>query len=150
MKRIHLSGLQGFAREVLESISPRSDGAAFVVALSGDLGAGKTTFMQALARELDIIEPVQSPTYVLMRSYPISSRGFRKLVHIDAYRLESAAEFKTLHPDLFLNDPSALVCVEWPERIGEMLPKPDILITLRPVQGDPDVRDVEIEMSSVQ
>lgn len=110
---------------------------ATVLALEGNLGAGKTTFVQTLAKELGVVEPVQSPTYVLMKSYPLELSGpastvnkkFTKLVHIDAYRLESPEEFETLRPQDFLNNREMLVVVEWPERLGERLPAPDMTLT---------------------
>lgn len=102
---------------------------ATIVALSGDLGAGKTTFVQALAKELGITNTLQSPTYVLMKLYDIPHhKHFTRLIHIDAYRLESAKEFAALRPEQFLEDPHALVCVEWPERIEGALPQPDVTL----------------------
>lgn len=108
-----------------------------MLALEGNLGAGKTTFVQALARELGVGEVVQSPTYVLMKSYALELSGpeattnkkFTKLVHIDAYRLESPEEFDALRPEEFLNDPHALVVVEWPDKLGSKLPAPDMTLT---------------------
>jgi tRNA threonylcarbamoyladenosine biosynthesis protein TsaE len=124
---------------------------ATILALKGELGAGKTTFVQALARRLGIQEPVQSPTYVLMKSYrlegPLTTFGekrrFSRLVHIDAYRLESPEEFGTLKPDEFLNDPKAFVIVEWPERLGDRLPQPDMTIQFAQT-GPADARDIEV------
>jgi tRNA threonylcarbamoyladenosine biosynthesis protein TsaE len=71
-----------------------------------------------------------------MKSYPISftqpfpgiEGRFDKLVHIDAYRLNTAAEFAALKPDMFLKDPKALVVIEWPERVAGALPKPDVSV----------------------
>lgn len=110
---------------------------ATLITLQGELGAGKTTFVQEFAKKLGIKEVVQSPTYVLMRSYPFEGertsfgrpRRYNRLVHIDAYRLEDPEEFKTLRPADFLDDPKALVLVEWPEKLGDLLPKPDITLT---------------------
>ena len=106
--------------------------------VSGELGAGKTTFTQALARELGVTDIVQSPTYVLMKNYdlPASKAGiskntgtpFSKLVHIDAYRLDAPEQFAALKPETFLQDPHALVVVEWPERLQGALPTPDLVI----------------------
>ena len=111
--------------------------AATVLALEGDLGAGKTTFVQTLARELGVADVVQSPTYVLMKSYSLQLSGpeattnkkFTKLVHIDAYRLESPEEFAALRPEEFLADPECLVVVEWPQKLGDKLPVPDMTLT---------------------
>ncbi|HVU79771.1 MAG TPA: tRNA (adenosine(37)-N6)-threonylcarbamoyltransferase complex ATPase subunit type 1 TsaE [Candidatus Paceibacterota bacterium] len=125
MTAIALADLPQTARAALERLAPKTD-AATVVTLRGDLGAGKTTFVQALARELGVAEAVQSPTYVLMKSYPIARKGFTKLVHIDAYRLDAPEQFLALRPDEFLSDPESLICIEWPERLEGMLPKPDL------------------------
>ncbi len=126
MQKVLLSGLPLFAKDVLAQL-PTKD-VATVVALRGDLGAGKTTFTQALARELGVTATVQSPTYILMRSYRISNNKFTKLVHIDAYRLENPKEFAALKPEQFLSDPKTLVVVEWPEKVAEALPPADVTI----------------------
>ncbi len=127
MEKILLAKISALAREVLAKL-PQKDTAAAVIALSGDLGAGKTTFVQALGKELGIAETMQSPTYVLMKTYPIDYKQFTTLIHIDAYRLNGAKEFAALKPEVFLNDPKNLVCIEWPERAGEALPTPDITL----------------------
>lgn len=117
---------------------------AFVIALRGDLGAGKTTFTQALAKELGITEAVQSPTYVLMKNYPISFGRFTKLIHIDAYRLEKPEEFNALKPEEFLSNPENLVVIEWPERVEGVLPTPNILLNFSHA-GEEHERNIEIE-----
>jgi tRNA threonylcarbamoyladenosine biosynthesis protein TsaE len=96
--------------------------AATVIALHGDLGAGKTTFVQALARQLGVTETVTSPTFVIMKSYETSDDMFSVLVHIDAYRIESTAEMDPLHFETILTSTHTLVCIEWAERIATLLP----------------------------
>ena len=119
-----------FARNVLAVLHLREQkNRAFVVTLQGELGAGKTTFVQALAKEMGVTETVQSPTYVLMKSYPLNYDGFERLVHIDAYRLENPEQFAALRPEDFLRDPKSLVLIEWPERLGGVLSKPDMRLT---------------------
>jgi len=139
------------AREVAGAVrgrveaKPRPDHAAFLICLRGELGAGKTTFTQALAREFGIDASVRSPTFALMKIYPIDFHSFTRFVHIDAYRLNCAEEFATLAPETFLSDPSAIVCIEWPEQVGDALPKPDVDITFsHPTDGDENVREVAI------
>src|SRR3989344_6400947 len=138
MAKVALSELQGLAQEILMQL-PQEKGSAAIVALTGELGAGKTTFVQALAKELGVADTVQSPTYVLMKSYNLPQGDtltpglskvspFKKLVHIDAYRLEKPEEFAALKPETFLNDPHNLVCIEWPERIEGALPTPDLVL----------------------
>ena len=87
------------------------------VALSGDLGAGKTTLTQAIARELGVAEVVTSPTFVVLKQYETAGSRFAKLVHIDAYRIENEAELGVLHVRDILDNPLNLVVVEWPEKV---------------------------------
>ncbi len=145
--KVKKEGLSRLAQEILEQISLQRTvlcNKAAIVALRGDLGAGKTTFTQALARELGIEDAVQSPTYVLMKSYPIDFNGFKKLIHIDAYRLDKPEEFAALEPDTFLNDPENLVVIEWPERVEGVLPIPDLLLNFTHTDSEEE-RHIEIQ-----
>ncbi len=87
------------------------------LALSGDLGSGKTTFVRFLAEALGIREPVKSPTFNLYAIY----NGPIRLLHCDAYRLNDSAEMDALLLDEYLVSPW-LLCVEWPEHIPEWMP----------------------------
>lgn len=89
-----------------------------LVVLSGDLGAGKTTFTQGLAEGLRVRGPVTSPTFVIARSHPPLAHG-PGLVHVDAYRLGSAAELDDIDLDASLED--AVTVVEWGEGLAEQL-----------------------------
>ncbi|KKW32328.1 MAG: hypothetical protein UY78_C0043G0009 [Parcubacteria group bacterium GW2011_GWA1_53_13] len=145
MQRVPLTGLPEFVKKVLQSLERARDKAT-VVALRGDLGAGKTTFTQALARELGIEATVQSPTYVLMKKYEIKEVSlFKTLVHIDAYRLEKPEEFSALRPEEFLNDPSCLVVVEWPEKLGTALPQPNLTLNFSSEGAAEGERFVEVQ-----
>jgi len=131
MEKVQLADIGAFAKKILESLASARDESATIVALSGELGAGKTTFTQALARELGVADVVQSPTYVLMKNYDISKNTavpFSKLIHIDAYRLDAPEQFGALDPASFLDDPHNLVVVEWPERLQGVLPTPNLVI----------------------
>jgi tRNA threonylcarbamoyladenosine biosynthesis protein TsaE len=89
-----------------------------VVTLSGELGAGKTVFVRGLARGLGVPKQVAitSPTYVLLHRY---EGGRLTLYHIDAYRIGGGAdEFEASGLNECLNDPNAVVCIEWPERVS--------------------------------
>lgn len=143
MGKIAKSQLTAFVRSLLGRL-PASPEHATVLALSGNLGAGKTTFVQALGKELGIQEPMQSPTYVLMKSYPIVHPDFTTLIHIDAYRLESPAQFAVLTPKEFLNNPRNLVCIEWPERVEEVLPPPDLFIDFSSERAGEGERYIEV------
>jgi tRNA threonylcarbamoyladenosine biosynthesis protein TsaE len=87
------------------------------LALHGDLGAGKTTFVQGLARGFGVTDPVTSPTFNIYSVH----RGARLLVHLDAYRLETARQIEDLLLEDFLLTPWCLA-VEWPEKIAGWIP----------------------------
>ncbi|MEZ5276482.1 MAG: tRNA (adenosine(37)-N6)-threonylcarbamoyltransferase complex ATPase subunit type 1 TsaE [Opitutaceae bacterium] len=88
-----------------------------VLALSGDLGAGKTTFVRGLAAEWKIPGPITSPTFTLVNIH----QGDRTLVHVDAYRLETPSAIDALMIEDFLRSPWCLA-VEWPENTGDWIP----------------------------
>ncbi|MFA5022882.1 MAG: tRNA (adenosine(37)-N6)-threonylcarbamoyltransferase complex ATPase subunit type 1 TsaE [Candidatus Paceibacterota bacterium] len=105
---------------------------AAVLLLQGDLGSGKTTFTQALARELGVKENLTSPTFVLMKSYvtrarrsesrrrPEASAKWANLIHIDAYRLNQGEDLKNLGWDEISSNPNNLIVVEWPEKVSSL------------------------------
>jgi len=95
---------------------------AVVVGLEGDLGSGKTTFFQGVAKGLGVAEHATSPTFVIQKSYPLNGQPFKQLIHIDAYRLKSARELEALGWDAAVRDPANLIFIEWPERVREVLP----------------------------
>ena len=98
---------------------------AAVLALTGDLGAGKTAFVKAVAKAYGITEEITSPTFVIMKRYDISpefSRIFEQLFHIDAYRLEHASELQKLGWDAIVADSRNLICIEWPEKVSGCIP----------------------------
>ena len=128
MKTLDLEGLQKEARELARTLRCSSDG-ALVVALSGELGAGKTTFVQSIAQELGVDEVVTSPTFVLEKVYQLNEQIFKRLVHIDAYRLNGVHELAAIGWDEIVKDPSNLILVEWPEKIVEAIPGDAIRIS---------------------
>ncbi len=103
---------------------------ATLVTLSGELGAGKTSFTQSVAQALGITEPVTSPTFVLEKVYELTGQPFARLVHIDAYRLESGRALGALGFDELMQDPQNLVLLEWPEQVSDALPVPAHALTL--------------------
>ncbi len=96
---------------------------ATVLALYGDLGAGKTTFVQEFGKLLGIRNTLQSPTFVIMKSYDISYKRYKKFIHIDAYRLESADELTRLGFQELVNDSENVIAIEWAERVETLLPE---------------------------
>ncbi len=102
------------------------------LALHGDMGVGKTTFVQGLAQGLGVHEHVTSPTFAI---YSVYQGTMKKLIHLDAYRLEKEAQVESLLLDEFLVSPYVLA-VEWPEKTGTWLPKDAWHLTLAIVDGD--------------
>lgn len=109
-----------------------------LVTLRGDLGAGKTTLVQAIARGLGVSEPVTSPTFALVHEY--AGTRARRVVHCDLYRLAGVHEAATLGLDDLLAEPDCVVLVEWPERAGPLLDGPTLDVTLAHEPGDASVR----------
>lgn len=113
--------LQSHAAFFVSNLHPRQR--ALVVLLSGDLGAGKTTFVQAMAKMLGVEEAVTSPTFVLEKIYVLENQRFSQLVHIDAYRLKDADELEALGWKELLVEKSNLIVLEWPERVEDVMPE---------------------------
>lgn len=121
------------AARFARSLAPRELG-AMLVTLSGELGAGKTAFVKAVARALGVEGVVTSPTFVLEKIYLLpfgdSASTFARLVHIDAYRLSGGSELAPLGFDELMRDAGNLVMLEWPEMVKDALPVPAIRISL--------------------
>lgn len=108
--------------QVLKALAELPQDKAHVVALHGDLGVGKTTFTQYLAQQLGVTEAVNSPTFVLMKGYETPNGQYEKLVHIDVYRTDSPVEMVPLKFANLLEEPRTLICIEWAEKIKDLLP----------------------------
>lgn len=133
-----LNDLGTFEREATAFVTrlmPHAESATLVT-LSGELGAGKTAFVKAVAKALGVTEVVTSPTFVLEKIYalPAASR-FTKLVHIDAYRLEKGDTLAPLRFDELMTDSKNLIMLEWPERVSEALPKAMVTISIEVLPG---------------
>ncbi len=111
-----------FAAELLKTLGPGS-----VLALHGELGAGKTCLVQGLARALGITRAVGSPTFTLINEYP----GPLPLYHIDLYRISGPDEALALGLDEYLLG-AGIVAIEWAERVAPLLPPATIHIQLTP------------------
>ncbi|KKW18904.1 MAG: hypothetical protein UY60_C0001G0002 [Parcubacteria group bacterium GW2011_GWB1_50_9] len=117
------------ASETLQSKTQRS---ALVIALSGALGAGKTTFAQGFAEGLGIRERVLSPTFVIMKIYALQKRARKKhFIHIDCYRIHSPRDLVMLGVKEIFKDARAIVLIEWPERIRTLIPKHAIWVQFK-------------------
>ena len=107
--------------ELVESFTMGSQ--AMVVALRGELGAGKTTFTQKVGEILGVAENMHSPTFVIMKIYNIDFRGFKNFIHIDAYRIEKDSELLHLGWEEIISEPENLVFIEWPENVPGLIPE---------------------------
>ena len=97
-----------------------------ILALSGDLGAGKTTFTQSFAKAFGVKKRILSPTFLIMKRFPLAQGNFENPYHIDAYRVK-AADLEGLGiQDIFKGQ--NVVLIEWADRVKELLPKSTIWI----------------------
>lgn len=120
---------QLFAKEQALDLTRRAEGAPLVIALEGDLGAGKTTFTQAFTKALGVSEKVKSPTFVLMKKYDLADvPGYSKLYHLDCYRLHGPVELQPLGIEEIFKKPGAIILIEWAERIENILPAKHVTI----------------------
>ena len=128
-----------FATSLVEKLQRQEEGAT-IVALSGELGAGKTTFAQAAAKALGVEETVNSPTFVIEKIYALQNSppagGWQRLVHIDAYRLNKADELRSLGWTELAADPGNLILIEWPEHVGSAIPKDAHRISIEIGEGE--------------
>ena len=102
-----------------------------VVALSGELGAGKTTFVQGVLAGMGAEGPFTSPTFVLMKQYDLSvpMRGVERVYHVDAYRV-GEEDLRVQGFAEWANDPAGVVLLEWPERVPGLVPEKAIRISI--------------------
>jgi tRNA threonylcarbamoyladenosine biosynthesis protein TsaE len=112
--------IESVAQSVLENLSHR-DGAT-VLALHGDLGAGKTTLTKSIASILGINEDIISPTFVIAKFYETKHGKYKKMVHVDAYRIEDEKELEKIGWDEILKDNNNLLVIEWPSNIAGSIP----------------------------
>ena len=127
---------RGVGEQLSQALQPGD-----LVTLSGSLGAGKTTFVQGLARGLGVATDTTSPTFVLI----IEHEGRLPLLHLDAYRLETKCfdAIRDAGVTDFLERTDAVKLVEWPERIADFLPLPRFAVGIKFAENE-DQREIEI------
>jgi tRNA threonylcarbamoyladenosine biosynthesis protein TsaE len=147
----NIGDLDKISDYVLEIAQQKSlkNGQATVVALHGDLGAGKTTFTKQLAKDLGITETVTSPTFVIQKSFSVpaefleKTNPFKKLIHIDTYRIDLQDELIKLGWSENISLAENIIAVEWPENIPDIFPENTIHLYFKYV--DEVTRSVEIK-----
>jgi tRNA threonylcarbamoyladenosine biosynthesis protein TsaE len=118
------SETEKIAQDVIKKLSGGE-----VLALVGNLGAGKTVFVKGLAKALGIDDNITSPTFVLMKIYQTKHATIKRLVHVDCYRLEKVDDLEEIGLADYLHDPVNIVVIEWADRIVS-LPKNTININI--------------------
>lgn len=110
------------------------ENAPHIILLKGDLGAGKTHFVNIFAQQINILQRLPSPTFTFLQEYPCAWQQYKKLIHCDFYRVEKEQSTRLLEQIGFWDyvQPNNLVFIEWPERVPElqMLPHYTLMITL--------------------
>ena len=154
-----LEETEKIAKNFVNSLSLGDTSGATIIGLYGDLGAGKTTFAQMIAKILSISGIITSPTFVIMKIYNISyvdvkhvkhrvfnkvvrNSHFNHLVHIDAYRIEQSEELIHLGWKEIISDPKNLILIEWPERVPDIMPE-HIKINLKTLENE-NSRSIDI------
>jgi tRNA threonylcarbamoyladenosine biosynthesis protein TsaE len=139
MEKICTSGqLKELAGELAKKLKPNN-----VLALYGDLGAGKTTFTRFLVEVLGFDSRVQSPTFILVRNYNKKEGRIKKVNHVDLYRLNNVNEVLDIGINEMIEEKDSITVIEWPEILNEMLPDNTMKIFFEYV--DEDKRKVKIE-----
>ncbi len=109
----------------LSKIRPERSRRATIIALQGELGSGKTTFVQGFCKALGVRHGVTSPTFIIMRHHMAANKH---IYHFDLYRIGNAKELGILGFKKIISNPESIVLIEWPEKIKKILPKNTIWI----------------------
>jgi len=115
-------------------MSARSSKGAIIIGLDGDLGGGKTTFVQGFAKGLGIKEKILSPTFVILKKFSIPpttrlrEHEFKTFYHIDCYRLEDPKDILDLGFKEIISNPENIIIIEWADKIKKILPKQAIIL----------------------
>lgn len=113
-----------FAKKIAAMVSPGT-----VIALYGNLGAGKTVFSRAFAAAIGVKEAVSSPTYTIVQEYQLDN-PMSYLYHLDLYRINNSRDALAFAVDEFLSDSNSYALLEWPERIEDILPPDTVKIMI--------------------
>jgi len=126
------------AQEFLASERPRTG--ALVIGLEGDLGGGKTTFVQGFAKELGVKEKILSPTFVILKKFEIPKGKFKTFYHIDCYRI-NAQDILDLEFDEIISNSKNIIIIEWADKIKKILPEQTIILKFDFI--DEETREIE-------
>lgn len=151
---------QDFVKEILDR--KRAEDGALVLALTGELGSGKTTFAQNFAEAFGIKEKIKSPTFIIMRKHEIRNpksetnlksqtqkikTKLKHLFHFDVYRIHDEKEVLNLGWEEIIKNPENIVLVEWADKIEKILPKSYVKINFKHLVGNK--REIEIKFDRI-
>ena len=121
---------RNLAKEIIQSKVKKT---AMVLGLEGDLGGGKTTFLQGFARGLGIKEKILSPTFIIMHKYKIPNAKYaiKNFYHFDCYRIKKAKEVSLLGFKEIISNPKNVVALEWADRIKKIIPRENLWINFQ-------------------
>lgn len=125
------NGTKRFAKVFAKKILARSSDfssrlrrqAASIIGLTGDLGSGKTTFIQGFLKSAGIRKRITSPTFVIFKRYEIKDKNYKNVYHVDCYRLNKPEEILKLDFKEIIHNPQNIVLIEWAEKLKKILPK---------------------------
>jgi tRNA threonylcarbamoyladenosine biosynthesis protein TsaE len=144
MKQEIITASQEETKRFGYELAARLSGGA-VIALSGDLGAGKTTLTQGILEGFGVLPPYTSPTFVIMKQYAVTLASYpliKRLYHVDAYRI-GTQEMLSIGWEEWIEDEAGIVIIEWPERIADIIP--DNVITVSLEWADATRRKITID-----
>jgi len=147
VKKTYLTASSGQTKKLGANLAKKvfkiqSKKTALVIGLEGNLGGGKTTFLQGFAQGLGIKEKILSPTFIIVKKFLISNSQFLNFYHIDCYRIEKPKEILDLGFGEIIKNPQNIVTVEWANRIKKILPSKTIIIKFKLV--DKNKREITL------
>lgn len=131
--------LNDLAKDFLNNLGNKN-----TVCLYGNLGTGKTSFVKSVAKNLGVQEEVTSPTFTIQKTYKLSHKKYKQLIHIDLYRIENPKEIEILKLEETVKDKNNLVFIEWAEKIDSHLEDPFVRVNI--FYLDENSRDFEITL----
>lgn len=130
----NINELNIFTKNFLEKIKKENKN---IIILNGDLGSGKTTFVQNIAKNLNIKENINSPTFTISKRYNISEQEkWKKLIHLDLYRLKKESDLKFIGLENDIQNKENLIFIEWPEIAKKILPKKILTVNIEYVENN--------------
>ncbi len=130
------------AKEILKTKTRNS----ILICLKGQLGSGKTTFLQGFARGLKIKKRILSPTFVLLKRFPLKNENFENFYHIDCYRIKKAKEILNLGLFQILKNKKNILAIEWANKIKKVIKQRALWLTFK-IRGDKK-REIEVQWKS--